>query len=570
MLLDRATAAPATAAHARGAVGPASSRVLGAVAPALVVFLAVATAAGELGHLVGWRFLTGAWSSRVVLLLVLALSAAALWLTRGTPVSGRAGSDRLAPWLASAPGLLLVAYALVGQLIPLNRRAEWFLGGDHVRHLVFTVQEAVTGYLDYGVNSYPRAWHTAIATVWSAAGGQQDADGLLRLVALLSTGSWCLYAVFSLATGQLARALALRVGLSPAWAGLAGLAAGAMTLWPSFLSDYQVLGFENSILASLVIAVCAREVVARPDTLRAVLVCAAGVGVVANTWQLLLPAPLIALGVVGLATVRSGTRAARAVALVVGVLGVLVAAPGVLAVLSRIGIDHATDAGVEAPLPWVLMPLGLLATTATALRWRRDLRVLALAGMVLVTAATAPALAAKVGIPVTLYYPSKILWSSAALALAPLGVVLALGVAAVWRFEGALALVSRSAVAAVAGLLVALCAYTPATAVLAWATVDGDQVLGTLQAPDAGAAQVVWLPGELSDSTISRILLDFYRVGGDADFLPQQPLGVAQECEVLRASPHPAVLSTAPADQVLARYACVPDVRVVPVPRPAG
>jgi hypothetical protein len=565
MLRDRAPRSPRDPIRARSRVGP--TRVVGALAPTFVVLVAVVTACGELGKSLHWRFLASAGASRLVLgVVLLAVVGGAFLASRGRADDGRAGSR--GQWLASAPALLLFGYAAVGQFLPLHRRAEWFLGGDHVRHLVFTAQEAVTGYLDYDVNSYPRAWHTLVALVWSARGAGQDADGLLSLVGLLSLGSWCVYGLFTLATGHAVRAMALRCGLSAGSAGRAGLAAGAITLWPSFLSDYQALGFENSIIAGLVIAVCAGVVLDRPHDPRSVVVCAAGVAVTANAWQLLLPAPAIALGVVAIAAWRAGGTTARVVTLVAVGLGAVVAVPGIVAVVSSVGIAHATDAGVVAPLPVVILPLALLATAAVGVIFRRDLRVLAVVAMVGVTALSAPALAVKVGIPVTQYYPSKVLWSATVLALLPLGVLLSSGVDRVWRLRGARAVPTRSALIAVSGLALAACAVNPGLAVVSWASVDGNRVLTALTTPDAGATQVVWLPGELADSTITRILLDFYRVGGPGAFLPQQPLRLAQECELLASQPHPGVLSSAPEADVRRRYACSPELRVVTAQNP--
>ena len=573
MLLDRASRSSRDPVRTRAGVGPA--QVLGGLAPTFVVLLAVVTGCGELGKLLHWRFLASAGASRVVLAaaLVVVVGAAVLVARRQgrdadrSPqgVGGVADHGSRSLWLASAPGLLLWGYAAAGQLLPLHRRAEWFLGGDHVRHLVFTAQEAVTGNLDYGVNSYPRAWHTLVALVWSSSGGRQDADGLLGLVGLLSLGSWCVYGLFTLATGQAARAMALRCGLSPASAGRAGLAAGAITLWPSLLSDYQALGFENSIVAGLVIAVSARALLTRPGDVSSVVLCAAGVAVMANAWQLLLPATAVALAVVAVVAWRAASPIARVVILATSALAAAVALPGVVSVVSSVGIDHATDAGVVAPLPVVILPLALASTVVVGVLHRRDLRVLGVVAMVGVTALSAPALAVKVGIPVTQYYPSKVLWSATALGIVPLALLVTRGVDRVWRTTGTKALPARSALVAVAGLLLAACLANPALAVVTWPSVNGDRVLTALTAPDAGTTQVVWLPGHLADSTITRILLDFYRVGQPGEFLPQAPLGVTQECQLLASQPHPAVLSTAPEADVRQRYACTPGLRVVPV-----
>ena len=556
----------ATVSRVRAPLAEHSSRLLTAlsgVAPGAVLAIAIATLCGEIGRLVHWRFISSAQASCLLLAVLIIVVVGALsglvrrdarnWPRRRTSHVARVRIRVVATWVcARLPNL---SSGTPGSLV---------LGGDHVRHLVYTAQEANTGFLDYGVNPYPRAWHTLVAMVWSASGARQDAGGLRDLVGLMSLGSWLLFALLSLATGHLAHAFAVRCGASATVASWAGLAAGAMTLWPSFLSNYQVLGFENSIVAALVLAVCAREVLSEPARLRAVVLCAAGVAVMANTWQLLLPASLMALGVVVVATLCDRPGLMLQVAGWVTLSGV-VAAPGVIAVMNQIGIDHATDAGVVAPLPLVLLPLALCATAITAIRWRRDARVVAVAAMVLATGLSAPVLAARAGIPVTQYYPSKLLWSAGALGLAPLGLLLSFGAARMWHSRGALTLPARATVVAIAGPLLSLCAANPAFAVVSWPAVDGSRVLGTLASPGAGEAQVVWFPGEVYESTIARILLDFYRVGHHEGFLPQQPLGVNEECEVLRGSSHPAVLSPAPAPDVRERYSCVAQVRVIRV-----
>jgi hypothetical protein len=214
--------------------------------------------------------------------------------------------------------------------------------------------------------------------------------------------------------------------------------------------------------------------------------------------------------------------------------------------------------------------MALTATLAAAVLWRRDRRILALAAMVLGTAASAPILAATVGIPVTRYYPSKLLWISAVLGLAPLGVWLSRWTDRIWKVRGRTTVPARSAVVVFSALFLLICAVNPARALYSWARVDGSKVLSALRAPNAGSAQVVWLPGEPNESTIARILLDFYRVEHHEPFLPQQPLALSEECALLRLSSSPTVLSTGSAADVRTRFACVPDVQVVPAAAPAG
>ena len=82
--------------------------------------------------------------------------------------------------------------------------------------------------------------------------------------------------------------------------------------------------------------------------------------------------------------------------------------------------------------------------------------------------------------------------------------------------------------------------------------------------PGAAEAQVVWL-GSAGDDTITRILLDFYRVSTTSDRTRQPLLDREEECAVLRAADRPAVLSDRPEAEVRARDDCAPAVRVVPV-----
>ena len=96
-----------------------------------------------------------------------------------------------------------------------------------------------------------------------------------------------------------------------------------------------------------------------------------------------------------------------------------------------------------------------------------------------------------------------------------------------------------------------------------WDHVDGDVVLRAASSPGAGTARVVWV-GQGMDSTITRILLDFYRVRTPLDRTIQFPASVADECALLSGGASPVVLSDAAPDEVRRRYAC--RTGVVPLP----
>jgi hypothetical protein len=94
--------------------------------------------------------------------------------------------------LALGPGALMATYGLASWALPLARRVEWFLGGDHVRHLVFVGDLNSTGYLGYGPETYPHAWHTLMAMELSVGGVTQGPDGLESLITMMATSTWLL------------------------------------------------------------------------------------------------------------------------------------------------------------------------------------------------------------------------------------------------------------------------------------------------------------------------------------------------------------------------------------------
>ena len=138
-------------------------------------------------------------------------------------------------WLrlvVAAPALVLVGYALVAFLLPTSSRVEWFVNGDHVRHLVLVADERARGALSYEIRPYPRGWHTSVALLWSALGGPGSPPQLAGLIDLMSTCAWLLSAALALATATLGAAVATRVGLRPVAACVAAAVAASVTLWP--------------------------------------------------------------------------------------------------------------------------------------------------------------------------------------------------------------------------------------------------------------------------------------------------------------------------------------------------
>ena len=539
---------------------------------ASVVLVAASLALSIAGSVLHWHVLAAPGASRLGLLAVLALTAAIVpWLTHS--IAASAADSCRSVLVASSPGLALVATVLLSLWWPLSERAGWFFGGDHVRHLVYVVQLRTDGALDYSTNEYPRAWHAAIALVWSASGqpaGTPSADGVLHLISLMSTAVWLLHALLTVNVGQLGMALARRVGLSPRAAGFAGFTAGCLSLWPAFLGNYQILGFENSILAAVLLSTGAREILERPSSLRALATTAAIAGVMAHVWQLLLPVAVVAFLVSGVAVRR---RDPRLIGYVVGAFAVsmAVAWPGVSAAVNRVGLEQAANASVPSPVPLTLLSMSVVALGILVVKRRQDHRVLAYAGLIGVTTVGAFALAARLSIPVLQYYPSKMLWTAAVLSLASLGVAIQQVAEALWSRAGRPAAVIRPTLAAVCLLLVAYSAAGPLFPVLGpSATADGATTLGALRAPAAASAEVVWLPratGEETrfNSTTVRLMLEVFEARRGMRSRDQRSPTVAQECELLRQSSQPTVLSTASTEAVRTRYECVPGVAVIPV-----
>jgi hypothetical protein len=547
------------------AVGlPSKASSLAYASPAgFLILVTVTTAAASLSSAVGLRPFSQATSSLLFAVGVLGVALTGwVWCARVWSVGQRVG------WLPLLPGLVILGYAAGVRFLTDGDRVEWFLGGDHVRHLIFVAEEQSAGNLSYGVQPYPRGWHTLVTSIWSATGPKADGPRLHSLIDLMSTMTWLLPAVLSVATGAFTVSLASRVGLSSRWAGIAGLLAASGTLLPPFLSTYQALGFENSLVGAVAVVVAAQCALTVPR-LETVVIAAAAVVTVAHAWQLLLPAVGLAFLVV---TWRAGNAGVPRWALaLLWALVAVVAAPSVGAVVADIGLGHGTDSDVEAPYPLVVLVAVALACVhlcgAASTRQWAWLPV----SVVATPALTGLALAAVLGISVSHYYPSKLIWHTTAIGLAPLAVAGTQG--GLWLMHRANRGLSVAAGGVFRALVVGVVLYaliTPAGAFVgAWSSVDGPKVLGAVTSEGAGRAQVVWL-GSLGNDTIGRILLDFYRAGSTTARTPQEPQDVPGECRILRSSQAPAVLTDRPADEVRSRYACVPDVTVVAVAANGG
>ena len=539
--------------------------------PAALTLVTVGlVAVAQLASVLGWRLFASPVTVRVLLAVAgLALAATGLVLSRavaggeaeprlGTTPGTTPAPEPVAGRWAFVPGGVLAAYGLVFQLLPTGRRVEWFLGGDNIRHLWLAAEEGWRGNLEYVVQSSPRAWHTVLVTAWSAEGGTIDGPGLRSLVSVMSTGVWFAFAVLAVAVGVAADLVARRLGLGPRGRAFAGVLAGSATLWPTFFGNYMVLGFETAIFCAALLAAAVVELLQRAGSRTAVVVTAAAGVLVAHTWQLVLPAAALSVGAAGWSHVRPDLRSRRRwglLAVTYGV-GLLLAWPSLFAVTERIGFDRASIQGVPAPALSGWLPFTLAGVVAVLVLRRRD-PVLPVVGLMsLGTTFLAVLVALRAGVPVTHYYPRKMLWQSCLLGL-PLAV--AVSVLAASRLRARVGAGAPLRVLGGAGLVgaVALSLVFPAMAVAGpWSHVDGDTVLDAAAAPQAAEARVVWLGGSPIQDTVTRVLLDFYRVSTPLDRTIQYPAPVGEECELF-ADHVPTVLSPHSPAEVAARYSCV-------------
>jgi hypothetical protein len=296
-------------------------------------------------------------------------------------------------------------------------------------------------------------------------------------------------------------------------------------------------------------------------------VCGAGTVVVAHSWQLLLPPVAIAALYCAWVAVRSHGRAAAPAVSACAAGALVLGAPAVLGVTTGtgFGLGHAMEVGPESPVPVGVLVLGVLATVVLAVR-AREVDVRANAVVTLLPMVTAGALSVVLGIAILDYYPNKLLWQSLVLCVPWLAASAALAVTGIrQRFPGSSTVV-RGVASSFFALFVAFALVQPwAPQFGVWSTADGSRVIGALRTPRVDEATVVWLQGSALQDAIARSLFDVLRVADTRARAPQTMLTVADECDLLRRTDRPVVVSTAPESAVRQRYACVPDITVLHV-----
>lgn len=465
------------------------------------------------------------------------------------------------------PGLGMGALSVASVVGRPGLVSGWVFGGDHVRHLAMVVQTYRSGALDYSTQSYPRAWHTLLAALWSSGGAAVDGPGFTDLVTIVAVCCWGVFAVISLAVALLAQLLARDLGLSHRGSDVAGLVAGTLVLGSPFAGDYLALGFETSSLAGLALVVAALQVVRATGSRVSVLTCAGAVFVVANAWPLLIPGVGVALPLTAWSLVRHRPLRVAVVGLVGAALLLgLSLVPVVSAATAFDVASQGAAVGDASLLPaggWaVAAALAVVAGLVFRLGGRAVVRY---SVVVVVTCLVGPALAWYSGVSLSSYYPAKTLWAAGLVGLPWLACLVVAGVSAANSTTG----VRRLPLVPLAAGTAAVSALSIAAPVLAlfgsWSPVDGDSVVQAVRARGASGAQVFWSGGDWALDATIQSLLPFYSIGPDDYPSPVPRDSLEDQCARLRGAGTPTVLSPVDPATVRARFSCVPDITVIEV-----
>lgn len=550
------------------ALSPRWRSVPATVPAAFVGCVAFVTFVAAVGGLVGLRPLSGPWPARTVLAL-LGLGTAALAAFHLHRLGGGSASTAQRPprilWMV--PGLLMGLLALVPLTSGAGSTSGWVFGGDHVRHLVFVARTQQDGWLDYSSATYPRGWHSALASLWAVAGGELDGRGFAALATIQAVACWTAFAVLSLAVARCAVVLSEGFVVGEVARDAVGFVAGATVLTPIFARDYLALGFETSVVAALSLVVTTLALVERLHRFAAVTTVAASFLLVAHSWQLLLPGAGVALVLVSNRWWRQGARRPP-IAGPVCVLAVVLASTGPLLATAQFGgVNHGAVGGIlpTSAAPWA--GLGLVALAALAVRRPGAPSLRRYALIVVVTAAIGPLLAVYVSVPLSSYYPNKTLWVTAVLLVPATVLGWCVLLLRVNRMHGP-ARVVLVPLGVVTGLIAVLGLASPITALRgSWSAVDGGQVVRAMTAPGADRAQVFWSAGPYVFDATVQSLLPFYAAAGPG-YDPSLPRdNLFDECRLLKEASAPVVLTTESPATVERRFSCAPDVVVVRVPR---
>ncbi len=444
--------------------------------------LLLASGAGVLAGLTGVDL-----SSRPGLLAAAYVVASAAVLTDAwrRPASTPPSAVRGAGCLAFVPAGVALGTGLLQSVSTAVARSWAFWGTDIEHHMAMVSQLQHHGALDYGVSSYPRGLHLLAALGSVPAAPLDDPAALLgydlRLVAALSwlslalmlwTGTAvCLYA---------GRRLGLRRGIPEAAAVVLGC--GAL-LTNTFLETFVYMGAAPSLLAVVALWALPLAALAVPHLLRGALevavVGALATAAMANLWQALVLAPVVAVAVCLTLEARprrwwpparrvaGDLRRGAAALLLIAAAGALAAAP-VLQVQRAGGTGLAAAAGGLPDGPWrMLVPAVLLGLPVLVRLGGRAARLHAGTAIGLALVIVELLRGAGNGLDLGQYYPLKGAWFLTVFLSPALALAVTAGAAALMRRTGVVlartgpaAFVLRCTLAALVGAL-ALTLYLP-------------------------------------------------------------------------------------------------------------
>ncbi|WP_270886446.1 hypothetical protein [Pedococcus sp. 5OH_020] len=552
------------------AVALSGRRSVVACVPSALVFVVVAT-------IVAWSLVSvwgyGPFSSRTgaqVLLVAMTGASSLLSLSRRSSAQVRVASRSEA--VVCLPALVLAGYSMAANvLLPLPAAAGWFLSSiDNTSHLLFASELRHVGSLSYDGYPYPLGWHALVATLMSASGAQtQGPAGLLASVRLTSVLVWGLYAVLVLAMSLCALHLARGLGLRDRAALGVGLLTGATMLTPSFFVFTMALGFQTTILLALVLVVAAQEGSRRASHWPAFLTGCAALVAVAHTWQMALPIAMVPWVTSGAALWRRGRPGVqRPGILATGAVAVLLAWSPMWAVLTQFGLGHASVPGAIAKPPVYWLTAGAIGAVVTLKGRKPQGLAWMLAGMAATSLVTGVLVAQVVHTSLGSYYPTKMTWHAAVLAV-PLAWTAVAQVSDTLRARsgpaaGTWLTPRRALISGLAAMFAVLAALTPFLAAFGQGPRANGAILRAVTRPAAADAQVTWRLGvSPRGEVIARMLLDFYHVGTGRPRTPGAEFDVAQSCAVLTLSRRPAVLTAASQEDVSEHFSCARAVRAI-------
>lgn len=524
-------------------------------------------------------------AATVLLLPAVAGSLAALVGARSRRgQTGRTAYGIKGPWAGAVTALPALVWAVVGVIgSQLNNGAgmPWFRRGiDNIQHALQVHYRGLSGGLDYTTFENPGGAHAFVATVLAAgepyspaATPDQARAGLVALLGASALSLWLMYAVIVLAVTILTRRAtrALCPDLNRGWVAMVG-AAGGFALFVVPFPRALDYGFVSMVLAAVgftaaMVAVTAPRPSAGDAAVALVTAVASGMLAV-HSWPLMaavsVPAGLVALWrvlrrwrSVGWGWLAGIVLWTLAMALSAGHVGWII--------VHAVSPVARTASGGTVPPVYVIPLVWLLLATPVVLAQFRSPRAFLLAATLLATVAEAVWLANAGAVPITSYYPSKMLWVAGLVAV-PLSFA---GVA--WFLLRAPRLGSeRTRLRLVAtGAAASVALGTVSATHLAWEQSRAWQrSYAAVTSRQAPGATIAWDIPSVGGGTFTNRMLDFYRLDLNVLRTFPQPPSKKHDCEVLNRAAQPTVLTEHSQAEVTAEFSCAPGVvaRTVPAP----